>query len=779
MTTAAGGKANIWRTGGLVFLTAFLFYLFIQLENYGIYFLRHKTAILPTAAEIARIVISQFQNLVVSGLLTLFFVLSQRSKAGRLGFCGALVFFFGYLTFNNIFYTIFFDHYQFGMIEGQETDLGTLKDSIFGEVGIAFTVNAALAVGIAMYMVGLCAREQEAGPRWPAGVWSKGRAPLIYAGVYAAVCAGMLVRGNLYNLSAHPFVSLAASIFRAAPSHDIAQAATTIDVYPLKHGTPSNLSAVPAPWRDVAARYATAAKKPNIVFFILESVGSLQMLPDGKINPQTTPFLASLAPHATLFTHVYDTFPGTVRSHVPIATGGLTITWGSVYEEYKQVYGGPTIVGELNKTGYKSGLFSAQFMDTENLGVVYENLPFDEAFTPEDGSEDFRKSNKLNSWGVDERRVMDKAIAWVDKQSGPFFLEYMTSSTHHPYSIPKDFKPIVPPGSGDGGNDRKSRYTNALNFTDAVIKQLLDHLKAQGKLEDTLVFICGDHGEAFGEWHPTNMTHKNYIYDENIRNFLMVIDPKKSDGPTTVPVLASVGDIAPTIVNAVSAGKRAFLGQNLWGADYKERIAYFHKNATPEKWGLRDGKWKFIAQKVGAPEPELYDMEKDPHELDNVADEHADLVKDYSVLVKHWYVKINKDYGERLKNFKKTGNVALSIDDLSTPGPKRLAFGYIKKKNFKELKVMNPEEDMVAWTFGVAFPDDTTLNYEWTSPSGKKRAFTFKFEKDWTSAHVFHKATEPMDEGPWKLALKLGSKTLIEGGFKVEKNAPLHNRRDF
>jgi hypothetical protein len=378
---------------------------------------------------------------------------------------------------------------------------------------------------------------------------------------------------------------------------------------------------------------------------------------------------------------------------------------------------------------------------------------------------------------------MDKAIGWVDRQIGagsaPFFLEYMTSSTHHPYSIPKDFAPLVPPGTGDGGQDRKSRYTNALHFTDAVIKQLLDHLKEKGKLDDTLVFVCGDHGEAFGDWHPTNMTHKNYIYDENVRNFLMIIDPKKADGPTSVPLVASLGDIAPSLVGMVAAGHRDFYGQNLFDPAYKEKIVYFHKNATPEKWGLRDGKWKFIAQKVGAPEPELYDLEKDPHELNNVADEHEDLVKEYSVLVKHWYVKINKDYGDRLKNFHKTANVELSIDDLTTPGPKKMAFGYLKKKNFKEATVLNPEEDMVAWTFGVAFPDDTQVQYEWTSPSGKKRSFNFKFEKDWTSAHVYHKATEPMEEGKWHLRLSDAGKTLIEGDFQVEKNAPLHNRRDF
>ncbi len=776
--------ANIWRTGTLVFVTTFLFYLALQYENYGIYFARHRTAFYPMFSDLSRILLSQVQNLIVSGLVTALFVAASKTVFGRVFAVSVYVFVLTYMLFNNIFYTIFFDHYQVGFIEGAETSLETLKDSIVGEFGVAFSANAIVALWLACLVGAQILRRQEKGEPWPKFYFKNGRVPYVYTAVYSIICCGMLIgRGDLYNISAHPLISVTASLFRAAPQANMAQAATlNYDPYPLKFGLPSNVNGFPAGWRDTPKRWSTDPKKPNIVFFVLESVGSKQILPDGKLDPKTTPFLASLSQNQTIFTHIYDNFPGTVRSHVPILTGGYTITWGSVYEEYKQSFMGPTIPGELSKAGYKTGLFSAQFMDTENLGIVYENLPWDESFTPEDGTDDFRKSNKLNSWGVDERRVMDKAIEWASKQSGPFLLEYMTNGTHHPYSIPKDYPALVPAGTGDGPVDRKARYTNALNFTDSVIKQLVDQLKAKGQLDNTIIFICGDHGEAFGEWHPTNMTHKNYIYDENIRNFLLVIDPRKKDGPTTVPILGAVGDIAPTMVNTVAPAKRDFLGQDLFDPNYKERIAYFHKNAQPERWGLRDGKWKFIAKKVAPFEPELFDLENDPHELVNLADKNLEKITEYQALVKQWYLKINKDYGDRLRGFRKTAGVALAIDDLSTPGPKKLAFGSLKggkKKDFHEIKTVNPEEDMVAWTFGVAFPDDTTVFYEWTSPAGKKREITFKFDKDWTSAHVFHKSPGPMEEGKWKVRLHANGKDLISGDFEVSKNAPLYNRRDY
>ena len=779
-TAATAKTANVWQTMAIVFATSFAFFLFLQFEDYGIFFARHRAHAWQGALDVLRILGSQAQGIFVSGLLAACFYPLRERRATRLMFLLLYAFVIVYLVFNNIFYTVFFDHYQVGMIEGQETGIGTLKDSIFGEMGAAFWANIILAAVALSWVVPNALREPVLGPKMPARLGRFGKAPIAAAALYAAVCVATLPMGNLYNLSAHPILSLTVSLFRAAPAaQNIAQAATSIDIWPMRFGAPTDPATIPSGWREDQARNAHLAKKKNVVLFVLESVGSLQMLPDGKLDPKTTPYLASLERQMTAFTHIYDVFPGTVRSHVPLSTGGLTITWGSVYEEYKQPYGGPTIAGEEKKAGLATGLFSAQYMDTENLGLVYDNLPFDASFTPEDGSADFRKSNKINSWGVDERRVMDKAIDWVDKQKGPFFLQYMTSSTHHPYSIPKDFPALVPAGSGDGPVDRKDRYTNALHFTDAVIKQLMEHLKAEGRLEDTLVFVCGDHGEAFGNWHAPNMTHKNYIYDENIRNYLLVIDPAKADGPKTVPTIGSLGDLAPTIVNFSAVGKREFLGQNLYEPGYKEKIVYFHKNAQPELWGLRDGRWKFISHKVGDPNYELYDLEADPHEQTNVAGLHPDQLKEYSVLVRNWYVKINKDYSDRLKNFHKTAGVALGVDDLSTPGPKKVAFGYVTNKNFHEAKKINPEEDMAAWTFGIAFPQDTKVDYEWISPSGKTQKFPFKFDKEWTSAHVFHKALQPMDEGTWTLKLSADGKELLSGTFVVSGNAPLHNHRTF
>jgi hypothetical protein len=172
----------------------------------------------------------------------------------------------------------------------------------------------------------------------------------------------------------------------------------------------------------------------------------------------------------TLFPEVYVHFPGTSRSHLPLQTGGVTITWGSTYEDMKSPYPGASLPGALKRAGLSTGLFSAQYVGDENLGTFYRHLPWDhiEAY---DSAEEAPEKLHLNSWGMDERYVLAHALAWADAQTGPFFLELMTSSTHHPYGAPADFLPAAA-GGGDGPADRRARYTRSIRFSDKVIEAL-------------------------------------------------------------------------------------------------------------------------------------------------------------------------------------------------------------------------------------------------------------------------------------------------------------------
>jgi phosphoglycerol transferase MdoB-like AlkP superfamily enzyme len=520
---------------------------------------------------------------------------------------------------------------------------------------------------------------------------------------------------------------------------------------------------------DKLEKYQTSflGKRKNIILFVIESVGSIQIAPNGKINPNITPNLYKYNKSITLFKNLYNIFPGTTRSHIPITTGGASMTWSSVNRELLYKYQGATMPSIFNRRDYHTALFSGMNLGFENLNFFYKNINFKYVFDPDDESSDFRQKHKVHSWGVDESIVFDKAAKWMSKNKGSSYLQILTNTTHHPYGIPKGFKSPLP------GTTKYERYLQSLHYTDYRLGLFIEKLKSMKKLNNTLIFITGDHGQAFAKRHTGNWTHKNFLYDENIKNFLLVLDPTKYDKFTSVDIKGSIGDILPTISHFVSNEKIQVIGQNLFSNHYKQKLIFFHKNSNPELWGVIDGDYKFIASRMNEQTPELYNLKTDEKENINIILDHKEKIPIYTKKIKAWYLKLNNSFTSQLKNFKE--RPALTVEDLSSYGPKKISVGVnLLGEPFKELLKIHPDEDMSIWTQGVSYPVNTKLYYEFVSPSGKKKTFDFTYKKGWSSVKVYHKASSSMEEGLWKINIYLKNKKIITSEYNVSKKAKLH-----
>ena len=89
--------------------------------------------------------------------------------------------------------------------------------------------------------------------------------------------------------------------------------------------------------------------------------------------------------------------------------------------------------------------------------------------------------------------------------------------------------------------------------------------------------------------------------------------------------VATVGDIMPTLLAAAGLAGVDVPGRSLWHEWFTAQPVFFHKNVTPEQWGLRDGPWKYIAG-IRNREAELYDLVRDPDEQVNLAGQNPDRV---------------------------------------------------------------------------------------------------------------------------------------------------------
>ena len=177
--------------------------------------------------------------------------------------------------------------------------------------------------------------------------------------------------------------------------------------------------------------------------------------------------------------------------------------------------------------------------------------------------------------------------------------------------------------------------------TEDAIEAIMGVLKELGVEDDTIVVYTGDNGFAWGEhWH----THKNCAYDECAKVPMVVLDPRAKTGAQNVEVFTLNIDLAPTFAAWAGATAPADInGRSFAGlVDGTFQGPWPRRHVLTECWGpgtegrpdthaaVRTSRWKYVehyqdpqrttvrSHKAGGQDVELYDLDADPHELDNL-----------------------------------------------------------------------------------------------------------------------------------------------------------------
>jgi len=169
---------------------------------------------------------------------------------------------------------------------------------------------------------------------------------------------------------------------------------------------------------------------------------------------------------------------------------------------------------------------------------------------------------------------------------------------------------------------------------DEGVGMLFDALQESGELDNTVILFLGDNGYFFGE-HGLG-PERRFPYEEGIRAPLLIRWPKSIKPGSRVRELVILQDIAPTLIE-VAGGKpgRHIQGRSLWpliagrrGGWRKSLLCeYWAENAYPWLVGMsykavRTDRYKYIHWVNRARNgelDELYDLQKDPYELVNIA----------------------------------------------------------------------------------------------------------------------------------------------------------------
>lgn len=326
-----------------------------------------------------------------------------------------------------------------------------------------------------------------------------------------------------------------------------------------------------------------------------------------------TPNIDALAADGVRFEKAYTPVPITLPSHTVIFTGTYPMLNG-IHDFSANRLGAepPTLADVLKQNGYNSGAVVASGVLDSRFGL---NRGFDFYY-------DHFDFNRLQESNLDEMErpgnvVADQALAWLSgNYQKPFFLWMHLYDPHYPYNPPPPFREEY----------KTHLYDGEIAFADQQVGRLLQFLKEKKLYDHSLIVLSGDHGEGLGE--HDEKTHGFFIYNSTLHVPLIMRLPG-SKKVKTIAAQVSTADIMPTILQALKlpvpspVQGRSILPlventgeqppQSLYAETFLPRL---HFNWS-ELRGLELGKYHFIE----APKPELYDVSKDPGEINNLYSE--------------------------------------------------------------------------------------------------------------------------------------------------------------
>lgn len=361
------------------------------------------------------------------------------------------------------------------------------------------------------------------------------------------------------------------------------------------------------------------ARGRNVVVIVLESTGAEYLAPYGGAE-DPMPHLGELFGESIVFDRAYTTYPESIKSLIAVLCSRFPALDTSA-EDHGRVTT-PSLAKILGAQGYRTGLFHSGRFLYLGMDAVLADRGFD---VLEDAGD--IGGERESSFGVEEKASVARILEWVDglERDEPFFVAYLPVAGHHPYDTPER-------GPFPDETER-GRYLNALRYADASVHDLIEGLKSRGHHDDTLFVVFGDHGEAFDQ-HDGNFGHSLYIFEENVRVPLAIALPGLVASERRVASLASVVDLTPTILDLLGLpAPLDFDGHSL--LDGEPRVALFFADYSQAFLGMRDDRWKYILD-LETGRGQLYDLEVDPREKSNVAEDHPGRAAAYREHVKGW-----------------------------------------------------------------------------------------------------------------------------------------------
>ena len=471
--------------------------------------------------------------------------------------------------------------------------------------------------------------------------------------------------------------------------------------------------------------------RPNVAVVVLDTVRARDA------DEAVAPTLSALGRRGTAFANAFSSAPWTVPSHGSLFTGTYPSEHGTHGDDPTLSPSLESLPECFDDAGYETVGFSNNTWITDEFGfdrgfdrldrgwqyvqsdvdigpvVRAKSLPRTLRAARErlfQGNPLVNVANLLyagaiRSSGADGgARTTDSVREWLDGRDDdrPFFLFVNLLEPHVRYDPPREHaEPHLPDGVSYGEameirqapraydvgeydlDDEefaalRGLYRGEVSYVDAHLADLQSALADAGELDDTVLAVCGDHGENVGD-HGL-FGHQYNVYDTAL-HVPLVLDGGPFVGGDRRTELVQLLDLPVTLLDAAGIDAPAFRdrqrGRSLHpGAASDAREAVFAEYLAPQpplstlesRFGaaaervadryrtlrtVRTERWKYV--RAGDGQRELYRIDRDPGETTDRSDDARRVVE-----------RLDARLDRRLSSFERAGSVAGDAADPDT-----------------------------------------------------------------------------------------------------------------
>ena len=409
--------------------------------------------------------------------------------------------------------------------------------------------------------------------------------------------------------------------------------------------------------------------RPNILWLVAEDLSPY--IPAFGDSTITTPHLDWLASQGVCYDHVYSPAPVCAPARAALATGMYPTHIGA-----NHMRTGPWVTGNVSSEAVAmagrfmpDGIVPYEAVPPPEVKMMSEYLRIEGYYCTNNAKEDYQFKKPLTAW--DES---SPDAHWRNRAPGqPFFSVFNFEVTHESQiwakaddslRVKENLKVPVPPYLPDteiGRKDIRRMYSN-IKEMDFQVSEILKQLEEDGLLEKTIIFWFTDHGGPLPR-------QKRLLYDAGIKVPMIIRFPEKQFAGSREDRMISFIDFAPTVLSLAGIEPdnhfdgQAFLGNfkvnqernyifaaaDRFGASYDTNRAVrdtrfkYIKYYQPEKsmflhtqyrdqmpimqelYRLHDENQLTAVQaqwfRESKPQEELFDLETDPHEINNLAND--------------------------------------------------------------------------------------------------------------------------------------------------------------